>query len=85
MSCIIMQWRTCTMRSKSGVLWKKDPPQLMYYFDTPRQGRLSDRKEIPIVMNKTVRCCSKEALESRVQVTKQSHSRYLNSQKKKGK
>lgn len=56
-------------------------PQFMYYFETLRQGRLSNRQQIPIVMNKTVRCCYKEALESRVLVTKQSHSRYLNSLK----
>lgn len=56
-------------------------PQLMYYVHTSRQGRLSNKEEIPIVINKTVRCCYKEALESRVQVTKQSHSRYLNSLK----
>lgn len=36
------------------------------------------------MINKTVRCRYKEALKSRVLVTKQSHSRYLNSQKEKG-
>lgn len=66
-----------------SVVEKKTPSQLMYYFET---GRLSDRQEIPIVMNKTEVLLLQKALESRVQVTKQSHSRYLNSQKeKKGK
>lgn len=64
-------------------IWRvveKRPPQLMHYGHTSRQGRLSDKEEIPIVMNRT-EVLLQRALKSGVLVTRQSHSRYLNSQK----
>lgn len=63
------------MRSESGVLCGKKP-QLMHYGHTSRQGRLLDREEIP-----KTEVLLQRALKSGVLMTKQSHSRYLNSQK----
>lgn len=80
MSCIIIQRRTCTMRSKSGMLWKKRPPSSCTMDILRDREDFQTGKKFPIVMNKT-EVLLQRALESRVLVTKQSHSRYLNSQK----